>query len=304
MCDHETIHAFEDADYWGSDALNQNWDHAVCLSCGIVGSTCDYCDSFWPVKVSPPESFSRYERNGVERCSMCLRCVRCCKNIGRELPLTTLDVHEAVLRFIRTTRHHYERDAKGESKYPMNEMDAHRYSVEERVVACVSAEDGARCLIADAHQSGGGRRGDLLEWRPRGAERYDENNRKLKPRAPSGLYVDFDHHRGSIDPLTLARAIRDLPRRTYVCLGCGGEFTSALAECPFWHHQEATMVKHGFDHDGYRASPYAGRIGGRLLIVSGEITTPEPTHEPVAVPVYAERPAVVSVVKNDRARWV
>lgn len=281
MCDHATIHEFDESAYWGSDALNQNWDHAVCLACGIIGSLCGACSSFWPVHTSDGAFYGRpYHHNGVERCSMCLRCVRCCPNLNRELPLTSLDIREAVLRFIRATRHHYLKDAKGNAVGGHANMDATRYSVEERVCGFATEGEAVRWLLNDPHGTGGGRRGDWIEWRPRGAERF-ENGRKLKGKDPAGLFVDFDHRRGTIDPITLVRAIRALPRRTYVCLGCGGEFTSAIAECPFWRHQEATQSRHGLDHDSFHESPFRGRVG-RLLIVQNESAPAALPVEPLA----------------------
>jgi ferredoxin len=253
--DHDEAHGF----------LNQNWEHAACLGCGAIISVCEYCGSGYHVQRGALEYTSA--RSGVPLCSMCLRCVRCCSNVGRELPLQPEDVARAIERFVRSTRHHYlKKQPVGRTK-PWHEwevlyahdrlrMDATRYSVEEKIVEAESEAAAVQWLLNDPHVSGGGRRGDYLDWCPRGHDRgvdVDEEEmpapgKRRKPhRGPAGLYVDFDHRRGVVDPLTIVRTIRGAPRATYVCLACGGEFVSMLAECPFWNCRKATRARHSQD---------------------------------------------------------
>lgn len=255
-CPHGAVYTFTPDDF-ARDRHNPNYDHAACLDCGVIGSCCDYCGAFFPVAASAYGGAiaGGFYSNGVESCTFCRRCVRCCDLIGKELPLRVDDIRAAALRFIRANRHCYIRGEHGAPKHSGMQMDATRYSVEEHIVSAATAHDAAKWLGNETEPNGEGRRGDLVVWRPRGAGR-----------TPAGLRVNFDHRRGVIDALSLARVIRDLPRRSFVCLGCGGEFTSALAECPFWNHQLATMAKHGLDTAAYWESAYRGRRG-RLLIV-------------------------------------
>ena len=250
--DHPEAHGF----------LNQNWEHAACLDCGAIISVCDSCGSSYHVGRGAPET--NFAWSGVPRCSMCLRCERCCPNVGRELPLQPEDVTRAIERFVRSTRHHYLKKQPAGRPKPKHEweplyahdrlrMDATRYSVEAKVVEAESDDAAVRWLLSDPHVSGGGRRGDYVDWCPRGQnldERIDDETpaygrRRTRRRGPAGLYVDFDHRRGVVDPLTIVRTIRTAPRATYVCLGCGGEFVSMLAECPFWNCWKVTRAHHG-----------------------------------------------------------